>query len=197
MARIIAVTGGIGSGKSVVCEILTVMGYEVYNCDIRAKILIDNSERIIQRIANEISLEAVTEGKLNRQLLAKEVFADEEKLRRLNAITHQAVKDDIERWSATLANESKLFVETAILYQSGLDRMVDEVWEVTAPTELRISRATKRDNSDREKISARIKAQDSFIPEREHPIVHQIANDNIAPLLPQINRLLKEKNLKK
>ena len=83
-----------------------------------------------------------------------------------------------------------MFVETAILYQSHLDKMVDEVWEVHAPEELRVNRVMLRNGLDREKVMARIDAQKSYNPARRHAVVHEIVNDGSVPVLPQVEKLL-------
>lgn len=191
MSRLIAVAGGIGSGKSVVCHILSAMGRDVYDCDSRAKNLMDNSREIKERIARDIDAASIMpDGTIDRNRLADVVFADKRLLDRLNGIVHSAVADDIRQWAKDNSDRPMLFVETALLYQSGLDRMVDEVWEVTAPHETRVDRVVRRNNSDREHVEARIAAQDSFVPECRHGSVYEIVNDGQTPLLPQIEKLL-------
>lgn len=190
--RTIAVTGGIGSGKSVVCRILSAMGYEVYDCDSEAKAIMDTDAGMKRRIAREIAAGAVGEdGRLDRKAIADVVFADARKLEALNSIVHGAVRDDISRRArrAEYRGAQLFFVETAILYESGLDRMVDEVWEVTAPEEIRIRRAMRRDGSDYDRIKARIEAQEAA-SKGSHPRVFRIVNDGVEPVVPQISKLL-------
>lgn len=190
--RTIAVTGGIGSGKSVVCRILSAMGYEVYDCDSEAKAIMDTDAGMKRRIAREIAAGAVGEdGRLDRKAIADVVFADARKLEALNSIVHGAVRDDISRRArrAECRGAQLFFVETAILYESGLDRMVDKVWEVTAPEEIRIRRAMRRDGSDYDRIKARVEAQEAA-PKGSHPRVFRIVNDGVEPVVPQISKLL-------
>ena len=181
----IAITGGIGSGKSVVSRMLIAMGYMVYDCDSRAAAIMATDKAMQQRIANEISSESVAEGCINRKKLAEVVFADKKALERLNSIVHGAVREDIRNWIAHNPDEI-LFVETAILYQSGIDKMVSQVWMVDAPTWLREERAMARDNASWETIAARIAAQDSFVPEVIHPATIKLVNDGVEPLIPQL-----------
>ncbi len=116
MKRIIAITGGIGSGKSVVSHTLRCLGYPVYDCDSEARILMDNDSDIRQRISAEISAEAINaDGTINRQKLSAIIFSDTGKLRQLNSIVHGAVRNLFVQWSLS-SNEQTLFVETAILY---------------------------------------------------------------------------------
>lgn len=185
-----AITGGIGAGKSIVSHILAVMGYEVYDCDIQAKQLMDSSDAIKERIAAEIATEAISEnGDIDRATLASIVFEDKVKLATLNAIVHGAVIDHMLKWRDSHNNSKRLFVETAILYQSGIDHHVDDVWNVIAPDELRISRVMRRNSLGRSAVKQRISSQ-TFIPETPHPNIHTIINDNYTPLLPQIHMLL-------
>ncbi len=179
---------------------LSVMGYPVYDCDSQAKRIMDASPCIHQAIASDVSHEAIEErgGEtfINRKILADVVFGNPVKLACLNGIVHSAVKCDVGRWrDEHMANplaSNTLFVETAILRQSGMDSMVDEIWEVHADRETRITRAMMRDNATRSHIEARIKSQaaekslhaDSAVP------VRIIYNNGDEPLLPQLLRLL-------
>lgn len=184
----VAITGGIGSGKSVVIRMLTAMGYPVYDCDSRAKSLMDCSPAIKRKIAEEISAESVgTDGVIDRSVLADVVFRDSEKLQRLNSAVHDAVRQDIDSWRS---GRTLSFVETAILYQSGLDRMVDEVWEVIAPRELRIERVMARSGLSREQVAQRMAVQDSYEIETLHPNSFELINDGDCALLPQVESLL-------
>lgn len=190
---IIALTGGIGSGKSVVATMLTIMGYSVYDCDSRAKALMDSSDEIKRTIAQDICAEAITpEGNIDRRRLSAEVFSDAEKLSRLNLIVHKEVRKNMIRWIASQDKLKPCFVETAILYQSGLDLVVDKVWEVTADTETRICRVMKRNSMERQQVVDRIKSQNSFKFERRHSDVSTIINDGITPVLPRVEALLKD-----
>lgn len=190
MNRLIAISGGIGSGKSVVSRVVEAMGFDVYDCDSRAKTLMDGSDRIKGDIASMICRDVILpDGSIDRRRLAAEVFADSQKLDALNEIVHSAVRDDLRQWSA---GREIAFVETAILYQSGLDRMVDEVWEVVAPKEIRILRVINRNSMSRDEVESRINVQDSFKAEYRHPIEFMIVNDGDMAVLPQIERLISE-----
>lgn len=186
--RVIAIIGGIGVGKTVVSTVLSKLGYSIYDCDSNAKRLMDNSDAIKRDIAFQISNEAIVNNQIDRKVLASIVFNDEHKLEKLNKITHSAVKDDIIQWIGN-SNDSIKFIETAILYQSGLDKIVDEVWEVTAPMELRISRVMSRNNISRQDVISRINSQLIEI-ENPHPNIKQIVNDLYTPIIPQILKLI-------
>ena len=191
--HIIAVTGGIGSGKSVICQILKNYGYQIYNCDIKAKTLMDNSISIKSALSNELSPTVINnDGSINRKILSDIVFNDKDKLNILNKIVHFYVKEDIIQWikeNTSNLPPSKLFIETAILYQSGINKIVDEVWEITASEETRINRVIKRNGLSRTEVISRIKSQ-AFIPSKIHPKTKTIINDSNKPILPQLIPLL-------
>lgn len=187
--RLIAITGGIGSGKSVISDILRAMGHKVYDCDTRAKALMDTDESIKDDLINLISIDAVRSDRtIDRKLLSEIVFNDPDALSRLNSIVHKAVRADLRRWRDT-SSDKTVWVETAILYASRLDREVDEVWEVTAPTELRVQRVMKRNSMSREQVLARISSQ-STTAAQLHPLTKSIVNDGVEPVLPQLLSLL-------
>lgn len=187
--EVIVISGGIGSGKSVVSRILTQMGFPVYDCDSQAKLLMDKNEKIKNEIRSKIDPNVIANGIIDRKRLGQIVFNDSEALKTLNEIVHEAVRNDIKSWIKHTTS-TKLFIETAILYQSGIDRMVDAVWEIYAPTETRISRVIKRNGFSREEVISRINSQNITIYEKHHK-TSVITNDDILPVLPQINFLLK------
>ena len=190
--KLIAITGGIGSGKSVVARMVHVMGYEVYDCDSRAKALMtDNADvrqQLVEAFGNQVYQD---DGSINRQHLSAVAFADKDALTRLNGIVHPATARDLLSW----ANEQDrrgarlAFVETALLRTSGLDSVVDRVWHVTAPDEVRINRVIARNGLSREQIQARIASQN--IEDSVAAGEHEIVNDNHSALLPQVLSLLK------
>lgn len=190
--RLIAITGGIGCGKSVVSNILRALEYPVYDCDSEAKRLMNDSNYIKSEISKKISCEAIAlDGSINRPVLAKIVFNDNKLLSQLNMIVHSAVKEDIINWTKQHQTQHTLFVETAILYQSGINLFVDEVWEIQAPIDLRINRVILRNNTTAEDVQSRINSQQCNI-EKLHDNTKYIVNDNIKPILPQILNLIKE-----
>ena len=190
--RLIAITGGIGCGKSVVSNILRALKYPVYDCDSEAKRLMNDSNYIKSEISKKISCEAIAlDGSINRPVLAKIVFNDNKLLSQLNTIVHSAVKEDIINWTKQHQTQHTLFVETAILYQSGINLFVDEVWEIQAPIDLRINRVILRNNTTAEDVQSRINSQQYNI-EKLHDNTKYIVNDNIKPILPQILNLIKE-----
>ena len=154
----IAICGGIGSGKSTVCQMFAERGVAIYDSDSRAKALMNESEPLRKALMGEFGAECYEGGVLNRPYLAQRVFASPEQLAKLNAIVHPAVKEDFLRWAEEQSGDY-VILESAILYESGFDSLVDKVVAVLAPLPLRVERAMQRDGASREQIEARIKAQ--------------------------------------
>ena len=154
----IGVTGGIGSGKSTVCRLFAARGIAVYDTDAAAKRLMAEDAALRRAIEARFGEESYQEGALNRPWLARQVFGDEAALQALNRLVHPAVIADFERW-ATEQQSAYVVVESAILYEAGLDRAVDKVVAVLAPERLRIERAMQRDGATEVQIRSRMAAQ--------------------------------------
>lgn len=187
MNRIIAITGGIGSGKSVVARVLGCMGYEIYDCDSQARQIMEESEDIKLAIGAEVCRESITASGIDRRILAQKVFSDTQALEALNRIVHRHVRDHFKEWSSS---RTICFVETAILHSSGMDTLVDEIWEVTAPKEIRIERVIARNNLSIPEIEKRMeaqKAEEATIPALKKRVIN---NDGAQAILPQIEALL-------
>lgn len=188
-AKLVAISGGIGSGKSVVSHVLSALGYHVYDTDSRAKYLMDTSEVIKRQLVEQFGRNVVVNGDIDRKYLSGLVFNQQEALEKLNAIVHGHVRTDIAEWR-NRSDRNLLFVETAILYQSGLDRMVDEVWEVVAPRRVRVERIMSRNGYTEQEAESRVVAQESYVPIQYHANIRTIINDGVLPVLPQIEGLL-------
>lgn len=192
--KLIALTGGIGSGKSVVAYMVQVMGHQVYDCDSRAKQLMVADEQVRQQLKQAFGEETyLPDGSLNRQHLSAVAFADDQALARLNAIVHPATASDIRRWADEQAHSGATvaFIETALLRTAGLDRVVDEVWHVTAPAEVRIERVMARSGLTAQQVKDRMAAQS--LEEAVAPGEQVIVNDNCTALVPQVTRMLSQK----
>lgn len=155
----LGITGGIGSGKSYISSLLREhLNVPVYDCDSEAKRLIGEDESIQQRLTELVGVHVYKEGKLQKSVLADYLFSDPHHAQKVNAIVHPVVKEDFMKW-AKLQQVEVIAVESAILYESGLDATVDKVIFVDAPKELRIQRVMQRDGSNRQQVEARIKMQ--------------------------------------
>ena len=189
--KLIAITGGIGSGKSVVAHLVQVMGHEVYDCDSRAKALMTENEEVRHLLIEAFGKETYhNDGTLNRQHLSEVAFGDDKALARLNGIVHPATARDMQQWAQRQADNGArvAFVETALLRTAGLDRLVDEVWHVTAPASVRVPRVMARSGLTEQQVRERIAAQsvEDALATGEHPII----NDDVTAVLPQVLNLL-------
>ena len=189
---LIGITGGIGAGKSVVSRILRLKGYPVYDCDSRAKWLMENSPAIYEPLIERYGSEVMTSCGLNRTMLAEKVFSIEEERLWLNALVHGAVRDDLWIWCDRLGRGID-FVESAIMVSSGLDKMCDRIWLVEAPLELRKQRAMNRGGVTEENLEMRIRSQRFEFDRLPADKVERIENDDSSSLLMQIDELLRKK----
>lgn len=191
MGRLIAIAGGIGSGKSVVSSIIRILGYKVYDCDSEAKRLMNTNTAIQGELVENFGPQSVlNDGTINKKYISSVVFGNEDALNKLNSIVHPRVKDDIVN-QAKCVMQSIMFVETAILLQSNLLDIIDDVWVVEAPENVRINRVMKRNAMCEEDVIKRIKAQDGQ-DYNTLKSVKTIVNDGVAPLFPQVEKLVKE-----
>ena len=191
---IIGITGGIGSGKSVIARQLRKMGYSVYDTDSEAKRIIVEDATVREQMTALFGEEVYKDGVYQTTLVAQQVFADKNLLAKLNAIVHPAVKQDIiskfrssgatsepSAPSEPLNNDSGLFfIECAILFQAGFDVLCDKVVAVTAPEDIRLERVIARDHSDMNKVRARMRAQEAERDIERADIV--INNDGTTPI---------------
>lgn len=186
----VAVTGGIGSGKSTVCKALRAFGYPVYDTDIQARRLMNSDGDVIAAVTSEFGAESYLDGCLNRPFVAACVFGSPERLLRLNAIVHPAVVADFIRWAAE-RDERLVFVETALLFESGLSEAVDRSIAVVAPERLRVERVVSRDGVTEKEAYGRIRSQmnqDELADRCDYTVVA----DSVEPVLPQLERIVGE-----
>ena len=154
----VAICGGIGSGKSTICQMFAERGAAIYDSDSRAKVLMNESAELREALIAEFGAECYEGDELNRPYLASKVFGSEEQLVKLNSIVHPAVKADFLAWAEGQEGDYCI-LETAILFESGFDALVDKKVAVLAPQPLRVMRAMERDGATKEQIESRIKAQ--------------------------------------
>lgn len=156
---IIGITGGMGSGKSTLSKKLRAEGYWVYDSDVEARRL-QNEHPVIQKQLIELFGEEIyTDRGLNRASLAKLVFGKQELLNQLNAIVHPVVAEDFKAWIKIHESERFLFIESAILFESGFNVFTDKVILMTAAEDVRIARVLKRDQISLEQVLARMSHQ--------------------------------------
>lgn len=183
----LGITGGIGSGKSVVSHILRLMNIPIYDCDSQSKQLLATDVNLHQELQLLIGRDLYLNDSLNKQKLAAYIFGNEQHLKAVNAIIHPRVKEDFYRWCLAFdASSFKLLgMESAILIDAGFENVVDFVINVSAPVQIRLKRAMQRDHSDAQLIQKRI---DSQISEEKRCSAANfiVYNDDIHPLIPQL-----------
>ncbi|MEY2705333.1 MAG: hypothetical protein RL407_1395 [Bacteroidota bacterium] len=141
----IGVTGGIGSGKSTVCKVFSILGIPIYAADEQAKRLMAKEEGLKKKILSTFGPNAYSvEGELNRKFLASTVFSDPEKLASLNALVHPAVAADFDAW-ATIQTSPYVIKEAALLFETGAAKQLDYVINVSSPLKIRLNRVLLRD----------------------------------------------------
>lgn len=184
----VGVTGGIGSGKTTVCQVFKALGISVYNADIEAKNLM-LSEAVKLPLIEKFGTETYhKDGSLNRAHLSSIVFNDKGKLAYLNSIVHPAVFKHFDDWVLAHNNEPYIIKEAALMFESESYKSLDKVITVSAPKELRIQRVLSRDDVSKEDIEKRIANQ--FSEEKRQELADYIIyNDDNQLVIPQIMEL--------
>ena len=167
--KIVGLTGGIGSGKTTVARMFNAMCVPVYNSDERAKELMVKSEDLVNGIKSLLGEKAYTDNVLNREYVARKVFADKELLQSLNALVHPAVRNDFNEW-ADKQDADYVIQEAAILFENGAYEKFDRMILVTAPKMIRLKRIMQRDNESEDNILARMSHQWDDV--KKSPLAH-------------------------
>jgi len=180
----VAITGGIGSGKSYVCRLLNLRGIDIYDCDAAAKRLMHSSQRLREQITQLIGPDTYINNVLNKAAVAQFLLASEANANAIDGIVHPAVAEDFLQSGMT-------WMECAILYESGFDQLVDQVIVVTAPEDVRIQRIINRDGITQQKAREWICRQ---WPQEEvvRRADYEIRNDGSMPLEPQIDNIIQQ-----
>lgn len=184
----VGITGGIGSGKSTVCRLFAARGVAVYDTDAAAKRLMGEDETLKRAIIDRFGAESYTAEGLNRPYLAAQIFGNEEAREALNGLVHPAVTADFERWAEEQTGDY-VVLESAILYEAGLDKHLDRVMAVLAPRALRLERAMKRDGATRDKIEQRMDAQmsDDELRERADVSLVNIFEEELEAMVQELD----------
>lgn len=181
----LAITGNMGSGKSVVSRMLEIMGVPVYDCDSRAKALMQHDALMVKALKRMFGEECYnSDGSLNRPWLAAQIFTDKENVARVNALVHPRVKEDFLLWAES-AGSDIVAVESAILYESGMAETVDKVLLVWADKETAVQRVMRRGGLAREQVLSRLQNQ---MPVDELLLLsdYAVRNDGESAVLPQL-----------
>lgn len=182
----VGLTGGIGSGKTTIAQTFATIGVKIYDCDQAAHRLTDSDPIIINGLKSMFGTDIYQDGLLNRKALASIIFNDKDALSKVNALIHPRVTYDFNHWCDNRKSEGAKYVicETAILFECGMDKLMDKTILANLPTEMRIERAMARDSANREQIAARIRNQSNSNFEQKADFV--IVPDDKHFILPQI-----------
>ena len=189
----IGLTGGIGSGKTYVAQILEKMGYPVYYSDTRAKELCNEDPLIIRQLKELLGDDAYKNKKLNKSFISNQIFSSPNLRETINSIIHPAVRNDFDKWLENLSSHSLVFNEAAILFETKSYKRFDETILVYAPLEIKIQRLIHRDRVSKEEITTKMNTQWSDAKKMTLTRFH-ILNDEKTPLLEQIEEVLEKLN---
>jgi dephospho-CoA kinase len=183
----VGLTGGIGSGKSVVAEVFKVLGIPVFDADTVAKEIMEKDEELVRSIKKEFGEDIYTGNKLNRKLLAGKVFHDALQLEKLNALVHPAAIRAGLDW-AEKQTAPYIIKEAALMFEAGSASGLQYVIGVYAPKYLKIKRVMERSGMSRDEVLARMNRQvDDEIKMKLCDFV--IVNDEQQMILPQVLKL--------
>ena len=186
----IGVTGGIGSGKSTVCRLFAQKGIAVYDSDAAAKRLMQQDDTLRMRLTERFGADTFRDGQLDRSRLAGVVFSDPQALADLNALVHPVVMADFDAWAARQEGPY-VILESAILFEAGLETCVDKTVAVLAPRELRIERPCRRDDCGPDEVGRRIAAQldDDTLSGRADYAIVNIFEEDLEPAVVKLDRI--------
>jgi dephospho-CoA kinase len=177
-------TGGIGSGKTLVAKVFSTMGVPVFNADEETKKLYDTDDTLRMQLINLLGKEVYEGRKLRRQLMAERIFSDDALLQKVNKLVHPAVSACFRVYAAQ-QNAPYVLMESAILFESGMAAMMRKIVAVTAPETLRLQRVQQRDNLPEEAVRRRIRQQWTD-EQRNAAADFLLVNDGIQAVLPQV-----------
>lgn len=184
----VGITGGIGSGKTVVSKILESLGYPVFNSDDKAKELLNSNEEVKSKLVAWFGNDLYMHGQLDRQRLAQIIFNNEDSRNRVNELIHPLVRAEFEKLSRN-SKSPLVFNEAAILFETGAYKNLDKTILVIAPEKMRAERVAKRDGNSAEDVMARINAQ--WSDEQKKPLADFIIyNDDKTPVLEQVETIV-------
>jgi len=184
----IGLTGGIGSGKTSIAQILEAMSYPVYYSDLRAKFLSDEHPAIRQGLIALLGEETYVDETLNRVFVSECIFSNPDLRIKVNEIIHPIVRKDFDDW-ATQQTGSLIFNEAAILFETGAYQQFDETLLVCAPVAIRIQRVMLRDHCSKASVEQRIQSQ--WTDEQKRSLTkYCIENDGKQPVLIQLEKIL-------
>ena len=188
---IIGLTGGIGSGKTTVSKIFETMGCTIYNSDEKAKELYFNPS-IKKLVINLLGTKAyLSPSEINKEYISKTVFSNPSLLHKLNEIIHPAVKEDFTNFKHKFSSKSLIIKESALLFETNINKDVDYSILITAPIDIKIKRVMSRNHISKEEIEKRMNAQ--WTDEQKKALANAIIiNDDYTALIPQVISIIEK-----
>ena len=187
----VGLTGGIGSGKTLVGKIFQGLGVPLFNADDCGRELLDTDPAIKTKVLDLFGSGVYdSKGQLNRSLISEIVFKNPDFLAQLNRVVHPGVFERYEEWALEQSAFPYVIMEAAILFESGADSRMDMVIAVAAPRELRIQRVVERDGVDRDHVTERIGNQwpESQIMEKSHYVIQNDGRQMVVPQVLEIHK---------
>jgi dephospho-CoA kinase len=192
----LGVTGGIGSGKTSVCKVFTVLGIPVFSTDRIARDIMDSDKDIMVKLNLIAGRDLYTNGCLDRMALASLIFNNNALLEKVNKLVHPVVFDQFTIWEKN-QTAAYIIMEAAILFESGASKLVDKIVTIVAPVEERLTRVTQRSKLSRRQVLERMKNQldDETRIKLSDYVIYNSENDMIIPAILEIHEDIL-KNLK-
>lgn len=189
LPKVLGITGGIGSGKSIISKLFRLTGIPVYDCDREAKRLNNTNKSIQRELCSLVGKNAYNiDGTLNKQVLAKYLFENSTNAMRVNAIIHPHVMKDFIHWREQQKTQW-VGIESAILFETGFNSITDKTLMVYASEETKIARIIRRDGTTIQNARLRI-AQQMSDEEKQKKADWTIQNDNTSPIIPHFLDIL-------
>jgi dephospho-CoA kinase len=184
--KVLGITGGIGSGKSTVCQVFRQLGIPVYEADAEVKKLYQSDTTLVASLRARFPADLFNEeGRPDTSRFAAYFFNQPAALEQLNALVHPPVKEHFRKWTKENRQSPYVIKEAAILFESGTDKDCDRVATVAAPEEMRIARVVNRDKRSRSEVMKIIQKQWSDA-QRKEKADYEICNDEKQLVLPQL-----------
>jgi dephospho-CoA kinase len=185
----VGITGGIGSGKTLISKVFEILGIPLYNADERAKWLVANNTTIKDLLIKNFGEQSFKDGKLNRSFISSIVFEDQQKLELLNSIIHPEVEKDFDNWVEQHRQYPYVLKEAALLFESGSYKKLDKIISVYSPVDLRIKRLLIRDTHRTKDDIEKIMQKQMDEEEKKTRADYVIYNDEKSMVIPQVLKL--------
>jgi dephospho-CoA kinase len=190
---IIGITGGIGAGKSLVSRYLRLNNIPVYDCDYSAKILMNTDESFKRDLIAKLGAGIINKNReIDKKILADKIFNNSKNLQIINELVRVLITKDIQKWIGEFHTKPIIAIESAILYSSGLYRLCNQIWIVSASKTTRIARVKQRSNLSEQQIIQRITVQEKEYNSLPRELTKDINNDVNCNIIKQLTSLLTE-----